>query len=81
MRKIKVSGCLNCPYRIGRHDVNPMCEHPSFGVKSITPTIPIKYCEGLMNGVEHTMCPEEYMPNWCPLESDNVICISQQIKC
>lgn len=81
MRKIKVSGCLNCPYRIGRHDSNPMCQHPSFNINGITPTIPTRYCEDLLNGVEHTMCREEYMPSWCPLEYDGLVCVSQPIKC
>ena len=80
MRKIKVSGCLNCPYRIGGRNGN-QCNHPSFGINGITPTIPIKYIEELLNGVEHTMCQEEYMPSWCPLEYDGLVCVSQPIKC
>lgn len=89
MRKIKVSGCLNCPYcmeqthlTIDNKEVvlKNICQHPSFGAHKVTPQIPLQYITDLDSGIEHKMCFEEYMPNWCPLEYDGLVCVSQPIK-
>ena len=80
MRKIKVSGCLNCPYRNKEANGVHKCSHPTFHINGYTPTIKPKYIEDLRDGVEYTMCREEYMPNWCPLEYDGLVCVSQPIK-
>lgn len=81
MRKIKVSGCLNCPFRMQDADGAHLCDHPSFGVNGVTPSIPPKYIDDLRSGVEYVMCQAEYMPSWCPLEYDGLVCVSQPMKC
>ena len=85
MRKIKVSGCLNCPYCQSYHpteeEIKHCCKHPSFRSSSKLPDIPNRVFDDIVSGVEHTMYQEEYMPSWCPLEYDGVVCVSQQIKC
>lgn len=89
MRKIKVSGCLNCPYCMEQTHLtidnketvlNKICHHPSFVAQRATPTIPLQYITDLAGGIEYSMCPKEYMPNWCPLEYDGLVCISQPIN-
>lgn len=89
MRKIKVSGCLNCPYCMEQTHptidnketvLNKICHHPSFGAQRATPTIPLQYIIDLAGGIEYSMCSKEYMPNWCPLEHDGLVCISQPIN-
>lgn len=85
MRKIKVSGCLNCPYWMADNPENPetnhYCNHPSFGRALKLPIIPNRVFDDIVSGKEYTMCREEYMPNWCPLEYDGVVYVPQQIKC
>lgn len=82
MRKIKVSGCLNCPYCIKQNDttidgksitVAYICNHQSFQVLNGAPKIPLHFIQDLENGVEFKMCGEDYMPTWCPLEYDVMI--------
>lgn len=89
MRKIKVSGCLNCPYCMEQTHLtidnketvlNNICHHPSFGAQRATPTIPLQYITDLAGGIEYSMSSKEYMPNWCPLEHDGLVCISQPIN-
>lgn len=89
MRKIKVSGCLNCPYcmeqthlTIDNKEVvlKKICQHPSFGAHKVAPQIPLQYITDLDSGIEHKKSFEEYMPNWCPLEYDGLVCVSQPIK-
>lgn len=79
MRKIKVSGCLSCPYREMEPNGKHKCCHPMF--RGYTPTINPRYIEDLRDGKEYTMCREEYMPSWCPLEYDGLVCVSQPMKC
>lgn len=85
MRKIKVSGCLNCPYcqpyKHTETETKYYCNHHSFGKAMKLPIIPDRVFEDIVSGVEYTMCREEYVPNWCPLEYDNIFCVSQSIKC
>lgn len=81
MRKIKVSGCLNYPYWMQKGEKKHYCRHPSFARNKIDPNIPDKYINDLINGVEYTMCSQEYMPSWCPLEYDGLVSVSQLIKC
>ena len=81
MRKIKVSGCLNCPHRMQDEHGTHLCDHPTFGVNGVSPTIPSKYIDDLRGGVEYVMCHAEYMPNWCPLEYDGLVCVTQTSKC
>lgn len=90
MRKIKVSGCLNCPFRLqqthptidnGEVTLKYICQHPSFLSQKATPQIPLKYIVDLEGGVEYVMCQTEYMPSWCPLEYDGLVCVSQPMKC
>lgn len=72
-RRIKVTGCLNCPYHKekvnivssdgGLDEVSHLCEHPGF---EFSPSIDNQYIDNLHKGLEGYMV--QYMPDWCPLE-------------
>lgn len=71
-RRIKVTGCLNCPYHKehsygdddkGLVEFSYFCEHPSFGH---SPRVGKEYVHNLYDGAEGENV--RYMPNWCPLE-------------
>ena len=78
MRKIKVSGCLNCPYLIkfessaligNTKTYTYSCAHPSFKFGKNS-QIEYKYIENMEDGKEE--CYTQYCPNWCPLEIDYI---------
>lgn len=79
-RKIKVTGCLNCPYyertekvineeTIERGRVE-YCMHPSF--KCAMP-MDNEHIEDMKSGKKQTMAVS-YFPNWCPLEVESYAC-------
>lgn len=59
MRKIRVSGCVNCPYEAGEK-----CEHPSFVEKDRAIDIPEQY----LKAGEGALPMSGYVPDWCPLD-------------
>ena len=79
-RKIKVVGCLNCPYHTGVEKVIneetkelgrvEVCVHPSFEC-----VIPMdnEHIEDMKSGKKQTMAVS-YFPNWCPLEVESHVC-------
>jgi hypothetical protein len=75
-RKIKVVGCLNCPY-LFKQELTDMkyawkCHHPSF---QGSPMIPFKNVEGLGSNMDSPMeFPNSSFPDWCPLEVDMYVC-------
>lgn len=85
-RKIKVVGCLNCPYHIATEKVIndetkelgrvDCCSHPSFEC-----AIPIeKECiDRLSSGLPQRMA-YSYFPEWCPLEMESVVCYCNPVN-
>lgn len=85
-RKIKVVGCLNCPYHTGGEKVIneetkelgrvEFCKHPSFEC-----AIPIdKECiDRLKSGLPQRMTYSCF-PNWCPLEMESCVCCCNPVK-
>lgn len=78
-RKIKVVGCLNCPYYAEFTDASlPLeeqedirqCTHPSF---KRSPMINGEYVTDLQDSRERRMSVR-FMPDWCPLDIDSAIC-------
>lgn len=76
MKKILVSGCINCPYFKVWNDgegkiSHGECEHPSFYVKVHIPTIGIPrrifYCVNETGRLE-----PGGIPNWCPLPNEPI---------
>lgn len=79
-RKIKVVGCLNCPYHTATEQVINdetkelgrvnCCSHPSFEC-----AIPIdeECIDRLKSGLPQRMT-YSYFPDWCPLEIESVVC-------
>lgn len=63
MRKIRVSGCVNCPY-----EAVEKCEHPSFAEKGVAIDIPEEY----LKAGEGTLPMSGYVPDWCPLDVDPI---------
>lgn len=63
-RKIRVVGCVNCPYYSPKRVINKMeakCNHPSFR-HSIEFLHKGGICESLPGD------PPNFIPDWCPLE-------------
>ena len=83
-RKIKVVGCLNCPY-VFRQSLSDKayaykCLHPSFNQGS--PIIPINTVESVGENIDKVVgWGDSTFPSWCPLECDSPICTSTPIKC
>lgn len=85
-KKIKVVGCLNCPYHTATEKVindetkevglADVCSHPSFGC-----IIPIdEDCiNRLRNGFPQRMT-SSYFPDWCPLETEVVVCCCNPVN-
>ena len=77
MKKIRVTGCCNCPYAykysIGEESISEdiYCGHPSFhafdGKQYKSP--PITQYSGGIHDVEK-LNPAPLYPDWCPLEYD-----------
>lgn len=79
-RKIKVVGCLNCPYhamrmRVINQETNEVertdiCKHPSFET-----ALPIdgECIEDMKSGKRQVM-RTSYFPDWCPLEIEGYVC-------
>lgn len=63
MKKIKVSGCINCPY-CKSNNSRYNCTHPSFKNDIEIPS------EYLSKPLE--MCPA-MCPHWCPLDDEYII--------
>ena len=83
-RKIKVVGCLNCPYRKEIRNlidnvpqVINECRHPSFNHK---PKLNNEYIENLKEGKEHSMVRNSYTPDWCPLEIESYVCCCNPVN-
>ena len=75
-RKIKVVGCLNCPYlykqKLTEGKYVYKCHHPSFQVG--VPQIPFGQVEDLgIEMDEPTMMPYSSFPDWCPLDVETCI--------
>ncbi len=75
-RKIKVVGCMNCPYLVKKYLPDNKyvykCKHHSF---HRTPIIPTGTVENL--GGEHLydgMIKFYPFPEWCPLEVESYVC-------
>ena len=85
-RKIKVTGCLNCPYHTATEKVIneetkelgrvEFCMHPSFEC-----AIPIdKECiDRLKSGLPQRMT-YSYFPEWCPLEMESCVCCCNPVN-
>ena len=82
-RKIKVVGCLNCPYlfkqELPDNKYIYKCHHPSFQLGS--PQIPFKFVEDLGAEMdEPTMFPTSSFPEWCLLEIESVVCCCNPVN-
>lgn len=82
-RKIKVVGCLNCPYLFKQNLPDNKyiykCHHPSFQLGS--PQIPFKVVEDLGAEMdEPTMFPTSSFTEWCPLEYESVVCCCNPVN-
>ena len=84
-KKIKVVGCLNCPYhssiekvinKEGELGMVEYCCHPSFEC-----AIPMdnEYIEDMKSGKKLTMC-QRFFPDWCPLETESYVCCCNPIN-
>lgn len=85
-RKIKVVGCLNCPYHTATEKVLneetkergrvEFCMHPSFEC-----TIPMdkKHIEDMKSGKKPIM-GAQYFPEWCPLEMESCVCCCNPVN-
>lgn len=75
-RKIKVVGCLNCPYllkqQISDNKHLYSCTHPSF---IDSPIVPTNIVENIGKESEHEgMIKFDTFPGWCPLDTDSYEC-------
>lgn len=85
-KKIKVVGCLNCPYHAlrmrvinqetGETERANICKHPSFEC-----AIPIdnEHIEDMQSGKKQIM-GTRYFPDWCPLETEGLICCCNPVN-
>lgn len=65
-KKIRVVGCLNCPYfrpmgYFEEHKINAQCAHPSFRGAQVDIS-------------NEDIRDPQYMPDWCPLEVEVHCC-------
>lgn len=77
MKKIRVSGCANCPYmrmrsvKDGNYEAN--CLHPSFSDNPLCHTPPVsEYLD---------ITKFRRTPDWCPLDNDNEAYIISEPLC
>lgn len=75
-RKIKVVGCMNCPYLVKKYLPDNKyvykCKHHSFHRSLIIPTGTVENLgdEYLYDG----MIKYSPFPEWCPLEVESYVC-------
>ena len=84
-RKIKVVGCLNCPYcgmrmrvinQTKEVECINICLHPSFET-----ALPIdsECIEDMKSGKRQVM-RTSYFPEWCPLEIESYVCCCNPVN-
>lgn len=85
-RKIKVVGCLNCPYHARTEKVInektkekgmvEYCMHHSF---ECAMPMDNEHIEDMKSG-KKPMIGTQYFPDWCPLEMESVVCCCNPVN-
>ncbi len=85
-RKIKVTGCLNCPYHAATEKVTneetkeksrvEFCIHPSF---ECAMPMDNEHIEDMKSGKKPRI-GTQYFPDWCPLEMESCVCYCNPVN-